>query len=40
MNAAVVRVLGSELLTIRIDLDPRQMARTELAPDGNVQNDT
>ncbi|MHB8671256.1 MAG: nitroreductase/quinone reductase family protein [Acidimicrobiales bacterium] len=39
LNAAFVRVLGSELLTIRIDLNPRQMGRTDLVPRGNVQND-
>jgi hypothetical protein len=40
LNAVFVRVLGSELLTIRIDLDPRRMAPTRLVPGGNLQNDT
>lgn len=36
VNAAFVRVLGSELLTIRIDLDPSQMRR----PGGSRQDAT
>lgn len=40
VNAAFVRVLGSELLTIRVDLDPRetQTRPTKVGPGGNGQN--
>lgn len=38
LNAVFVRVLGSELLTVRIDLYPREMRLTDLDPGRHVPN--